>query len=181
MLMLHWHSIGVRFPSRWYSVRAVSGHPLSMMKQKLSLKGRALRYLSMREHSRVELARKLSPYAEEADEVDAVLNWLEASNFMSAERFSDSLVNRRSARFGNQRILAELQTHQLDHAEMQRVKEQLVETELERAVAVLHRKFPHSPADHEERTKQSRFLQQRGFSGKAIQAAMRAAREDDEV
>ena len=151
-----------------------------MIKQKLSLKGRALRYLSMREHSRVELNRKLSPYAEEPEEVEAVLNWLESSNFMSAERFSDSLVNRRSARFGNQRILAELQTHQLDSVEIQRVKEQLSETELERAVAVLHRKFPQAPADHEERMKQSRFLQQRGFSGKAIQQAMKMPREDAE-
>ena len=151
-----------------------------MIKQKLSLKGRALRYLSMREHSRVELTRKLSPYAEEPEEVEAVLNWLESSNFMSAERFSDSLVNRRSARFGNQRILAELQTHQLDSVEIQRVKEQLSETELERAVAVLHRKFPQAPADHEERMKQSRFLQQRGFSGKAIQQAMKMPREDAE-
>ena len=151
-----------------------------MIKQKLSLKGRALRYLSMREHSRVELNRKLSPYAEEPEEVEAVLNWLESSNFMSAERFSDSLVNRRSARFGNQRILAELQTHQLDSVEIQRVKEQLSETELERAVAVLHRKFPKAPADHEERMKQSRFLQQRGFSGKAIQQAMKMPREDAE-
>lgn len=150
-----------------------------MMKQKLSLKGRALRYLSMREHSRIELVRKLSPYAEEAEEVEVVLNWLEASNFMSAERFSDSLVNRRSSRFGNQRILAELQTHQLDDVEIQRVKENLSESELERALAVLHRKFPHAPVDFEERLKQSRFLQQRGFSGKSIQGAMRVEREDE--
>ncbi|MFZ6846901.1 recombination regulator RecX [Undibacterium sp. RuRC25W] len=150
-----------------------------MMKQKLSLKGRALRYLSMREHSRIELVRKLSPYAEEAEEVEVVLNWLEASNFMSAERFSDSLVNRRSSRFGNQRILAELQTHQLDDVEIQRVKDNLSESELERALAVLHRKFPHAPVDFEERLKQSRFLQQRGFSGKSIQGAMRVEREDE--
>ena len=38
----------------------------------LSLKGRALRYLSQREHSRFELRRKLSKYAEEGDDVDAL-------------------------------------------------------------------------------------------------------------
>ncbi|MFZ6864514.1 recombination regulator RecX [Undibacterium sp. Ji67W] len=151
-----------------------------MMKQKLSLKGRALRYLSMREHSRIELARKLSVYAEEGDDIEAVLAWLEASNFMSAERFSDSLVNRRSARFGNQRILAELQSHQMNDVEIRRVKENLVETEAARAINVLHRKFPRAPVDQHERMKQSRFLQQRGFSGKAIQQAMRVPREDDQ-
>jgi len=151
-----------------------------MMKQKLSLKGRALRYLSMREHSRIELARKLSAYAEEGDDIEAVLAWLEASNFMSAERFSDSLVHRRSARFGNQRILAELQSHQMDDVEIQRVKANLSETESTRAIEVLHRKFPRPPEDYEQRLKQSRFLQQRGFSGKAIQQAMREPREDED-
>jgi regulatory protein len=87
---------------------------LIVMKQKLSLKGRALRYLSMREHSRAELFRKLSSHAEEGDDVDAILDWLEENNFLSIERFSDSLVNRRSGRFGNHRILAELQSHNVD-------------------------------------------------------------------
>jgi len=151
-----------------------------MMKQKLSLKGRALRYLSMREHSRLELARKLSAYAEDGDDIEAVLNWLEASNFMSMERFSDSLVNRRSARFGNQRILAELQSHRLDDIDIQRVKANLSETETARAIEVLHRKFPQSPTDQMARLKQSHFLQQRGFSGKAILQAMREPRPDDD-
>ena len=43
----------------------------------LSLKGRALRFLSMREHSRLELGRKLAKYAEEGDDVEALLDFLE--------------------------------------------------------------------------------------------------------
>ena len=35
----------------------------------LSLKGRALRFLSMREHSRLELKRKLARHAEEGDDL----------------------------------------------------------------------------------------------------------------
>src|SRR5471032_1000719 len=45
-----------------------------MAAPQLSLKGRALRYLSMREHSRMELARKLARYAEEGDDVEALLD-----------------------------------------------------------------------------------------------------------
>ena len=151
-----------------------------MIKQKLSLKARALRYLSMREHSRLELARKLSAYAEQEDELETVLNWLETSNFLSAERFSESLIHRRAARFGNHRILAELQSHQLDSIEIQKAKIELQETESARAIEVLHRKFPNAPADQEEKMKQSRFLQQRGFSGQAIRAALSAQRDVDE-
>jgi regulatory protein len=44
---------------------------------------------------------------------------------------------------------------------------------------VLHRKFLSEPSDHLERAKQMRFLQQRGFSGNAIQIAIRASRDTD--
>jgi hypothetical protein len=71
---------------------------------KLSLKGRALRYLSMREHSRLELSRKLSRYAQDGDDIGKLLDELEAANFLSQERFSESLVNRRAARFGNSSV-----------------------------------------------------------------------------
>jgi regulatory protein len=133
------------------------------MMQKLSLKGRALRYLSMREHSRVELFRKLSSYAEDGDDVDAILDWLEVNNFLSAERFSDSLINRRSGRFGNHRILAELQSHNVNALEMSRIKSELAESEVSRAIEVLHRKFPRPPADQNERVKQSRFCNREVF------------------
>ena len=150
------------------------------MKPQLSLKGRALRYLSMREHSRIELQRKLSPHAADAEELDMVLNWLAAADFMSDQRFSDSLVNRRSARYGNYRILAELQTHALEGEDLARIREQLSEGEGARAISVLHRKFPAAPLDQNERMRHSRFLQQRGFSGKAVQLAMRAPRDEDD-
>ncbi len=77
-----------------------------MLKPKLSLKGRALRYLSMREYSRIELARKLSAYAQDDDELNGLLNWLEESKFLSDQRFSEVLVHKRQGRFGNQKILA---------------------------------------------------------------------------
>jgi regulatory protein len=96
----------------------------------------------MREHSRAELFRKLSSHAEEGDDVDAILDWLEENNFLSIERFSDSLVNRRSGRFGNHRILAELQSHNVDAIEMDRIKSELAESETSRAVEVLPANFP---------------------------------------
>jgi len=151
-----------------------------MLKTKISLKARALRYLSMREHSRLELTRKLSPYVEEGDDLHAVLEWLENSKFLSDERFSESLVHRRVARFGNHRILAELESHRLNGEEIEKVKASLQETEVARAIDVLHRKFLFPPSDPEEKMKQSRFLSQRGFSGKAIRAAMIADRDVDE-
>lgn len=145
---------------------------------KISLKARALRYLSAREHSRVELARKLARYAGENDDIEALLDSLERAKLLSEERFSESLVNRRAARFGNQRILAELQSHQLDDALLSEVKAGLEQDEATRAKEVWRKRFGRPPADAAERAKQMRFLQQRGFSHRAIQAALRQS--DDE-
>ena len=87
-----------------------------MPRPKPSLKARALRYLAAREHSRLELGRKLARHAEEGDDVGAVLDWLQAQKFLSEERFAESLVHRRAARFGSSRIMSELQSHGLDEA-----------------------------------------------------------------
>jgi regulatory protein len=139
---------------------------------KLSLKARALRYLSMREHSRMELARKLSRYAEEGDDIEALLDSLEAAKFLSQERFSESLVHRRSARFGNNRILSELQSHGIEGNALKDIRADLAEDEAARAYQVLQKKFGKAPEDANERAKQMRFLQQRGFSHGSIRAGV---------
>lgn len=148
-----------------------------MPAQKPSLKARALRYLSAREHSRQELAQKLARHAEEGEDIEAVLDWLKANNFMSEERFAESLVNRRAARFGSSRILSELQRHGIADATVAELKGELSAGESERAWVVWQKKFRAPAADAAEAAKQMRFLQQRGFSHDAIKAVMRRAKE----
>ena len=149
------------------------------MRPKLSLKGRALRYLSMREHSRLELGRKLSRYAEEGDDVDALLDFLEKNNWLSQERFSESLVHRRSARFGNSRIMAELQSHGVGGEALREVKSELADTELRRARDLWRRRFGEVATDPAERNKQMRFLMQRGFTQRAVFTALKGEEDDD--
>ena len=146
----------------------------------LSLKARALRYLSIREHSRLELGRKLARYAEEGEDVEALLDFLERNKWLSQERFSESLVHRRAARFGNSRIMAELQSHGIQGEALQEVKAGLNDSEAARAVEVWQRKFGTVAADAAERSKQMRFLMQRGFSQRAIRAAIQGRDLDDD-
>jgi regulatory protein len=161
------------------------------MKPQRSLKGRALQWLAQREQSRSELRRKLLPHAvaeaEAADEaagahspaaeltpaarVDALLDWLAAHNFLSHERFVESRVQARASRFGNLRIWQELKQHQLDLSA--EAAQALKESELQRACAVLERKFAAPPSNAAERAKQARFLAGRGFSPEAIARALR--------
>jgi regulatory protein len=148
--------------------------------QPLSLKARALKYLSTREHSRLELGRKLSRYAEEGDDVEALLDFLEKNNWLSQERFAESLVHRRAGRYGNSRVLAELQQHGVKGEELDELKSGLKETETARAREVWRRKFNRVPQDAEERSKQMRFLMSRGFSSSAVRAALQGQDDDDE-
>ncbi|MEA5098744.1 MAG: recombination regulator RecX [Burkholderiaceae bacterium] len=149
--------------------------------QKISLKARALRYLSAREHSRVELAKKLARHAGEDDDLDTLLDQLEAAKLLSDERFSESLVNRRAERFGNVRILRELKEHGIESDTFVALKEKLAENEASRALEVWRRKFNRPPVTPAERAKQMRFLMQRGFSSGAIQTAWRAFSADKNV
>lgn len=150
-----------------------------MPSQPVSLKARALRYLSTREHSRLELGRKLARYAEEGDDVDALLDFLEKNNWLSQERFAESLVHRRAARYGNSRIVAELQSHGVAGAALQDLKAQLADSELERARDIWQRKFGEVATDPLERNKHIRFLLQRGFSQRVVQKVIKGAELDE--
>jgi len=158
------------------------------MKVRRSLKARALQWLAQREQSRSELRRKLLPHAlaeaelsvaggaEAGDEtpvarVDALLDWLEAHKYLSHERFVESRVHARASRFGNLRIRQELKQHQV--ALSAEAAQALKESELQRACAVLARKFSQAPADQAERARQARFLAGRGFSPEVIARALR--------
>ncbi|WP_293779624.1 recombination regulator RecX [uncultured Oxalicibacterium sp.] len=150
-----------------------------MAKIQLSLKARALRYLAAREHSRQELGRKLARYAQEDDDIEALLDTLQAARYLSEQRFSESLINRRAARFGNSRILSELKSHGLDAATIDDARTGL-EDEAVRAAEVWQRKFGSPPTDPKERARQMRFLLQRGFSQGTIRKVLQnAGRADD--
>ncbi len=144
----------------------------------ISLKARALRYLSAREHSRLELQRKLAKYAQEGDDIEALLDSLERANFLSSERFSESLVHRRSARYGNSRILAELQSHGIQKEALQDIQQQLGDDELSRAQQLWQRKFGEVAQDAQTRAKQMRFFLQRGFSMRTISQVLRGVDEE---
>jgi regulatory protein len=122
------------------------------------------------------LARKLTRHIQEGDDLDQLLDWLVAQKFLSDARFAESLVNRRAARFGSSRILSELQSHGLDDEDVSPLRISLLEDENERAFQVWEKKFGVAAASHEERAKQMRFLQQRGFSNSAIQYVIKRAR-----
>lgn len=166
-----------------------------MVAPPLSLKARALQWLAQREHSRVELRRKLlrvalkraqaagledgdgDAQADAAIEVDTLLDWLVAQRYLSEARFVESRVNARASRYGELRIRQELGQHgaALDASTHARLKN----SEVARARAVWLRKFGDTPATAaKERARQMRFLAGRGFSGDVIRQVLRGSESD---
>lgn len=141
-----------------------------------SLRARALAHLARREHSRAELIRKLTPHATDAAELAELLDTLEQAGYLSAERFVDGLVRRRSVRYGARRVAQELAEHGIAPALQAPALAELRATESERAWDAWQRRFGRPPADVAERARQYRFLAARGFSGEAIAAVFKRLR-----
>jgi regulatory protein len=145
----------------------------------LSLKGRALRYLSQREHSRGELERKLAKYAEGAEEVGRVLDELQARGFIDHQRVVESVVNRRAGKLGAMRVKQELQAIGIEPQHVAAAVADLRASELQRAREVWRRKFGSPAADPAGRARQARFLAARGFAGEVVRQVVRGG--DDEL
>ena len=130
-----------------------------------ALKARALRLLAGREHSRDELARKLSPHAESAEVLQGLLRELESRGQLSNERFAESRARVLARKYGPARIRHDLQAKGVAQALIERVTGT---DELGAARAILQRKYRQPARTREERAKRARFLQGRGFSAEVI-------------
>lgn len=149
-----------------------------------SLKARALRLLAQREHSRLELERKLSPHETEPGTLAPALDWLQAKGFINEARVADSVVQRKAARMGTARIAQELSQKGLSHELVQDTVAALRNSEAERAQAVWMRKFGQPASTLQARAKQLRFLAARGFSAEVVRrvvppAAFNPADDED--
>ena len=142
-----------------------------------SLKGRALQLLSLREHSRKELERKLAAYEETPGELAQALDFLQAKGFIDEQRVVESVVNRRAAKLGASRVRQELLAKGLPQEAVALAVDQLRSTELERGREVWRKKFGAPPADASERAKQVRFLLTRGFGAEVVRRLVSGADE----
>lgn len=135
----------------------------------------ALNALARREHSRLELERKLGARGHGPEVIAVTLDKLEGSGLLDADRFCASFVRARISRGqGPTRIERELADRGID-AERAGHAVQGSEDWAALARAVRQRRFGDDiPESYKERARQSRFLQYRGFTSEQIRAAMRS-------
>ncbi|GGC85951.1 regulatory protein RecX [Halopseudomonas salina] len=125
----------------------------------------ALDLLARREHSRLEMLRKLKLRGASTDQCEAVIDQLQEDGLLSDERFCEAYVHARVQRgYGPQRLAEELRERG--------VAEHLVSDVLgldwdwsKRASVAFAKRFPEGPAeDLKQRAKQLNFMRYRGFA-----------------
>lgn len=152
--------------------------PKSRPEREPGLAARALRLLARREHTRRELAAKLAPHSDDPGALDALLDEFVARGWLSEARAVDQLVSAKRGRFGAARIRHELERRGVSDEAMAGALDALKPSELERASAVHHRKFPDPAGDASDVARRIRFLQSRGFSVETALRVVRGARPD---
>lgn len=143
------------------------------------LRQRALRLLARRDHARAELRRKLAPYAESGEALEALLDGLAERRLLSDSRYAEMRVNVRGARYGNARLAQELKAQGVA-AETVATALAGAGSELARAQAIWRRKFGTLPADADERARQARHLMNKGFSGDVVRRVLRGEGSEQE-
>ncbi len=139
-----------------------------------------LRLLARREHSRAELSAKLAQRGYEQSEIEPALDRLESEGALDEARFAEQYVRLRLRQgYGPARIRADLVTRGVDGAALEAALAAEGEADddehwLERAEAARRRRFgAELPGDYDERARQARFLERRGFPAAHIARVLR--------
>jgi regulatory protein len=139
----------------------------------LSLRARAVGLLSRREHSRLELERKLGSHADDPDALRMLLDALEKEGWLNNARYATSLMHRRAPVRGTIRIVSELRQSGVDGDQIAALRDTLRSTEYERGLAVWKKRFGGDvPVDRAVYAKQARFLAGRGFANDVIRTIL---------
>lgn len=162
-----------------------------MARPRSSLRAQAVAWLAQREHSELELRRKLARKIradrteggneacdddvpdDGAAQVDALIAWLVERGYLNEQRFIASRLHVRGGRHGPRRIEQELARHGL--ALPAEDAHHLRLGEYDHALALWQRRFGTAPADTRENARQARFLAGRGYSAEVVRRVLREA------
>ena len=139
----------------------------------------AVRLLATREHSSAELFRKLVQKRFAQPDVQTLITQLQQENLLSDLRFSESFIRSRQLRgYGPIRIQAELRQHGFNDEQIRLSLDASAQGWLRLAQQVRQKKFGTAiPRDYEEKVRQMRFLEYRGFSHEQIRIIIELADE----
>ena len=124
----------------------------------------ALKMLSRRDYSRTTFISKLTNGEFDKADVEAAADWCHEQGFLNESRFAESTSRRLGAKFGAQRVAHTLRQKGVAEDQVAAAISTLKESELSRASALWTRKFGSVAETSDEKSRQIRYLQSRGFS-----------------
>src|SRR5688572_11330158 len=129
-----------------------------------SLRSRAMRFLARREHTRVELRRKLAARAGEGEDVDRLLDDLALRGWLSDARFAEQAARAKARRFGPLKLAHYLKSRGVGEEAIAAGLRNAGHEGISSLEAVWRARFHGTPRDEREKMRQVRFLQGRGFA-----------------
>lgn len=153
----------------------------SSSEERKACRKQAMDLLARREHSRLELERKLLARSYLRDTLGEVLDALEAEGLLAEARFVESFVRARVGKGqGPTRIRADLIQRGIAESHIQAGLREAGHDWNALAAEVRRKRFGlDAPNDFAERVRQMRFLQYRGFDGGQIEAALDLVADSD--
>jgi len=141
----------------------------------------ALRLLARREHSILELRRKLSGRGYEDELITSLLERLHEDDLLNEDRFAENYVRSRVRQgLGPYRIERELQERGVPAEKIETAMDPYAEQWDQSAVKVKEKKFGVERVDDfSEQARQQRFLQYRGFTHEQIRVAINSNSSSD--
>lgn len=147
--------------------------------QEYKARATALRLLARREHSRLELSLKLRQRKVPGDIIESVLDEYEGEGWLDDNRFADVYARQRiDLGYGPLRILGELQQRGV-HKSPDCVEEMTEEDWCRKATGLREKRFGLTDLseDWDEKLRQARFLNRRGYSASQVERALEARAE----
>ena len=144
--------------------------------QEYKARATALRLLARREHSRLELHLKLRQRNVPGDIIESVLDEYESEGWLDDNRFADVYARQRmDLGYGPLRILGELQQRVVHRSPV--CQDDMAEEDwCQKAIGIREKRFGLADLseDWDEKLRQARFLNRRGFSASQVERALEA-------
>ncbi len=128
----------------------------------------ALKLLSRRDMSRAEFIAKLLHAKFTQEEAETAAAWCAEEGWLNESRYAENATRRLGAKYGDKRVVHSLRQKGLDNDAISQAVSTMNESEISRARTLWLRKFGELPANVNERARQVRFLQSRGFSFEVV-------------
>ena len=137
-----------------------------------------MRFLARREHTRVELRRKLAARAQEGEDVDGLLDELTQKGWLSDARFAEQAARAKARRFGPLKLAHYLKARGVGAEAIAAGLRGAGVEGVASLEAVWRTRFNAPPGNEREKMRQVRFLQGRGFAVDEIFRFLKSVPED---